>query len=171
MSEQSLHNLHRVSISVNGAKYERSIEPRLLLSDFLRQDLNLTGTHVGCEHGSCGACTVLMDGEAVRSCILFAVQANGHEITTVEGLTANGDMQQLHPLQEAFRQMHALQCGYCTPGFLMTLIPFLRENPSPTEKEIRVILSGNICRCTGYQNILKAAKLAAQMAPRHEESP
>jgi carbon-monoxide dehydrogenase small subunit len=167
MSEQSLHNLHLVSVNVNGAKYERSVEPRLLLSDFLRHELNLTGTHVGCEHGSCGACTILMDGEAVRSCILFAVQAHGHEITTVEGLTVNGDMQQLHPLQEAFREKHALQCGYCTPGFLMTLAPFLRENSDPSEKEIRSILSGNICRCTGYQNIVETVKLAVKMRNSH----
>lgn len=163
MTEQLLHSLHPVSITVNGVNYERSVEPRLLLSDFLRHELNLTGTHVGCEHGSCGACTVLLDGEAVRSCILFAVQANGHEITTVEGLTANGDMQQLHPLQAAFREKHALQCGYCTPGFLMTLVAFLHENSDPSEEEIRSILSGNICRCTGYQNILEAVQLAAQM--------
>ncbi|MBE2238079.1 MAG: (2Fe-2S)-binding protein [Caldilineaceae bacterium] len=134
--------------------YARTIEPRLLLSDFLRHELGLTGTHVGCEHGSCGACTVLMDGQAVRSCILFAVQADGHEITTVEGLAANSA--RLHPLQEAFRAAHGLQCGYCTPGFLMTLIPFLEENPTPSEAEIRDALSGNICRCTGYQNIVDA---------------
>ena len=151
-----------ISVSVNGTIYERTIEPRLLLSDFLRHELNLTGTHVGCEHGSCGACTILMDGQAVRSCIMFAVQANGHSLTTVEGLTANGDMQNLHPLQHAFRETHGLQCGYCTPGFLMTLIPFLAENPNPTDDEIRDAISGNLCRCTGYQNIVKAVKLAAQ---------
>ncbi len=151
-----------ISVSVNGTIYARTIEPRLLLSDFLRHELNLTGTHVGCEHGSCGACTILMDGQAVRSCIMFAVQANGHTITTVEGLTFNGDMQNLHPLQHAFRETHGLQCGYCTPGFLMTLIPFLEENPNPTDDEIRDAISGNLCRCTGYQNIVKAVKLAAQ---------
>lgn len=151
-----------ISVSVNGTIYERTIEPRLLLSDFLRHELNLTGTHVGCEHGSCGACTILMDGQAVRSCIMFAVQANGHSLTTVEGLTANGDMQNLHPLQHAFRETHGLQCGYCTPGFLMTLIPFLAETPNPTDDEIRDAISGNLCRCTGYQNIVKAVKLAAQ---------
>lgn len=151
-----------ISVSVNGTIYERTIEPRLLLSDFLRHELNLTGTHVGCEHGSCGACTILMDGQAVRSCIMFAVQANGHSLTTVEGLTANGDMQNLHPLQHAFRQTHGLQCGYCTPGFLMTLIPFLAETPNPTDDEIRDAISGNLCRCTGYQNIVNAVKLAAQ---------
>jgi carbon-monoxide dehydrogenase small subunit len=146
--------LYPVQLTVNGMAYARTIEPRLLLSDFLRHELGLTGTHVGCEHGSCGACTVLMDGQAVRSCILFAVQADGHEITTVEGLAANSA--RLHPLQEAFRAAHGLQCGYCTPGFLMTLIPFLEENPTPSEAEIRDALSGNICRCTGYQNIVDA---------------
>lgn len=150
-----------IALTVNGKRYEQTIEPRLLLSDFLRHDLNLTGTHVGCEHGSCGACTVLLDGEAVRSCIMFAVQANGHSITTVEGLTPDGDMQHLHPLQAAFREKHGLQCGYCTPGFLMTLIPFLQENPNPTDEQIRDAISGNICRCTGYQNIVEAVKLAA----------
>jgi len=149
-----------ITVSVNGAPYTRRVEPRLLLSDFLRQDLGLTGTHVGCEHGVCGACTVLMDGEAVRSCLVFAVQAEGHEVLTVEGLTSDPD--RLHPLQEAFRDAHGLQCGFCTPGFLMTLIPFLRENPSPTEDEIRVGISGNLCRCTGYENIVRAVKLAAE---------
>ena len=156
-----MENLFLVNVNVNGKPYQRAIEPRLLLSDFLRHELNLTGTHVGCEHGSCGACTVLLDGQAVRSCIMFAVQANGHEITTVEGLTPNGDLNQLHPLQDAFREKHGLQCGYCTPGFLMTLIPFLAENPNPTDAEIRDAVSGNICRCTGYQNIVEAVKLAA----------
>ncbi len=151
----------KISITVNGKIYERTVEPRLLLSDFLRHELNLTGTHVGCEHGSCGACTVLLDGQAVRSCILFAVQMNGHEITTVEGLTPDREAAKLHPLQNAFREKHALQCGYCTPGFLMTLIPFLQENPNPSDEEIRSALSGNICRCTGYQNIVEAVKLAA----------
>lgn len=156
-----MENLFLVNVKVNGKSYQRAIEPRLLLSDFLRHELNLTGTHVGCEHGSCGACTVLLDGQAVRSCIMFAVQANGHEITTVEGLTPTGDLNKLHPLQEAFREKHGLQCGYCTPGFLMTLIPFLAENPNPTDAQIRDALSGNICRCTGYQNIVEAVKLAA----------
>lgn len=156
-----MENLFLVKVNVNGKMYQRAIEPRLLLSDFLRHELNLTGTHVGCEHGSCGACTVLLDGQAVRSCILFAVQTNGHEITTVEGLTPDGDLNKLHPLQDAFREKHGLQCGYCTPGFLMTLIPFLAENPNPTDDEIRDALSGNICRCTGYQNIVAAVKLAA----------
>ncbi|HEY0035347.1 MAG TPA: (2Fe-2S)-binding protein [Longimicrobium sp.] len=149
-----------VSLSVNGAQYRRAVEPRLLLSDFLRQDLSLTGTHVGCEHGVCGACTVMIDGEAVRSCLVFAVQADGAQITTVEGLTAGtGPM---HPLQEAFRDAHGLQCGFCTPGILMSMIPFLRDNPSPTEPEVREALSGNLCRCTGYQNIVQAVQLAAE---------
>lgn len=156
-----MENLYAVAVTVNRKPYQRTIEPRLLLSDFLRHELNLTGTHVGCEHGSCGACTVLLDGQAVRSCIMFAVQANGHEITTVEGLTPEGDLTKLHPLQAAFREKHGLQCGYCTPGFLMTLVPFLAENPNPTDEEIRDALSGNLCRCTGYQNIVEAVKLAA----------
>lgn len=147
------------TVVVNGERVTRTVEPRMLLSDFLRHELELTGTHVGCEHGSCGACTVLMDGHAVRSCIMFAVQSDGHELTTVEGLAAS--QQELHPLQAAFREKHGLQCGYCTAGFLMTLVPFLRENPHPTEQEIRDAVSGNLCRCTGYQNIVDSVKLAA----------
>ena len=149
----------QVKLRVNGAEYERSVPARLLLSDFIRADLSLTGTHVGCEHGVCGACTVLLDGEPVRSCLLFAVQAAGHEVHTVESLAASET--ELHPLQAAFREAHALQCGFCTPGFLMTLVPFLREHPNPTEPEIREALSGNLCRCTGYQHIVDACKLAA----------
>jgi|SRR5437764_1248893 len=149
-----------MSVRVNGTLQERVVEPRLLLSDFLRQDLGLTGTHVGCEHGVCGACTVLLDGESVRSCLMFAVQANGHELTTVEGLAPDGE-RAMHPLQDAFRDAHALQCGFCTPGFLLTLIPFLRDTPHPSEREIREALSGNLCRCTGYQNIVEAVKLAS----------
>ncbi len=156
-----MNKLFPITVTVNGTTYHREIEPRLLLSDFLRHELNLTGTHVGCEHGSCGACTILLDGEAVRSCIMFAVQANGQTLTTVEGLTPDGNLNHLHPLQTAFREKHGLQCGYCTPGFLMTLIPFLQENPNPTDEEIRDAISGNICRCTGYQNIVEAVKLAA----------
>ena len=148
-----------ISLKVNGVQYKKDVEPRLLLSDFLRHELDLTGTHVGCEHGVCGSCTILLDGEAVRSCLIFAAQADGCELTTVEGL-AQGD--KLHPLQEAFREAHGLQCGYCTPGFLMTLIPFLKENPNPNEAEIRDALSGNLCRCTGYQNIVKAVQLGAE---------
>jgi carbon-monoxide dehydrogenase small subunit len=134
----------------------------LLLSDFLRHDLDLTGTHVGCEHGVCGACTVLLNGEAVRSCLLFAAQVNGQNITTVEGLASGSGMDKLHPLQQAFWEAHGLQCGYCTPGFLMTLVPFLQENPNPSEQEIREALSGNLCRCTGYQKIVEAVQLAAE---------
>jgi len=148
-----------ITVTVNGIRYERSVEPRLLLVDFIRHELGLTGTHVGCEHGVCGTCTVLFDGEPVRSCLMFAVQANGHEIRTVEGL---GTIDKLHPLQEAFREAHALQCGFCTPGILMTLVPFLEENPKPSEEEIREALAGNLCRCTGYQHIIDAVKLASQ---------
>ncbi len=140
-------------------EYEREVEPRLLLSDFLRHDLQLTGTHVGCEHGVCGACTVLFDGEPMRSCLIFAVQANGHQVTTVEAL---GSVDKMNALQQAFQETHALQCGYCTPGFLMVLTPFLEKNPNPSEEEIREAISGNLCRCTGYQNILDAVKLAAE---------
>jgi len=146
-----------IEVTVNGVRQRRDVEPRLLLSDFLRQDLGLTGTHVGCEHGVCGACTVLLDGEAVRSCLLLTVQADGRDVATVEGL---GSVEALHPLQAAFRHAHALQCGFCTPGILMTLVPFLREHPDPDEAEIREALSGNLCRCTGYQNIVDAVKLA-----------
>lgn len=152
--------MHSITITINGKPYERQVEARLLLSDFLRHEVGLTGTHVGCEHGVCGACTVLLDGQPVRSCLTFAVQANGHTILTVEGLAQNQN--NLHPLQEAFRQAHGLQCGFCTPGFLMTLLPFLEENPSPSEAEIREAISGNLCRCTGYQHIVAAAMLAAR---------
>jgi carbon-monoxide dehydrogenase small subunit len=153
-----------ISVTVNGTRHERTVEPRLLLSDFLRQDLGLTGTHVGCEHGVCGACTVLLDGDAVRSCLMLAVQADEQALTTVEGLALSPG--ELHPLQAAFHEAHGLQCGFCTPGFLMTLVPFLREHPDPTEREIREALSGNLCRCTGYQGIVDAAALAARRA-RH----
>ncbi len=149
-----------VTVIVNEKTYTREVEPRLLLSDFLRHELGLTGTHVGCEHGVCGACTILFDGESARSCLMFAVQADGHKITTVEGLASGVD--QLHPIQQAFWEAHGLQCGYCTPGILMTLVPFLQKNPDPTEDEIRHALSGNLCRCTGYQHIVDAVKLAAQ---------
>jgi len=151
--------LQPVRVTVNGVAYERTVEPRMLLSDFIRHELGLTGTHVGCEHGVCGACTILFDGEPIRSCLMFAVQADGHEIMTVEGLATDG---QLHPLQEAFHEAHALQCGFCTPGFLMTLKPFVETHPRPSEKEIREAISGNLCRCTGYQHIVEAVKLAAE---------
>ncbi len=155
-----MSELHSISVTVNGRRYERRVEPRLLLSDFLRHELGLTGTHVGCEHGVCGACTILFDGQPARSCLTLAVQAAGHELTTVEGLAPGP--QQLHPLQQAFWEAHGLQCGFCTPGLLMTLLPFLQENPQPTETEIREAISGNLCRCTGYQNIVTAARLAAE---------
>ena len=148
-------------VTVNGTPYRRTVETRLLLSDFLRQDLALTGTHVGCEHGVCGACTVLLDDEPVRSCLMLAVQADGHAVKTVEGLARNGE---LHPLQQAFHEAHGLQCGFCTPGILMTLVPFLRDHPGAHEHAIREALSGNLCRCTGYQGIVDAVILAASRA-------
>jgi aerobic carbon-monoxide dehydrogenase small subunit len=154
-----MSKLMKINLTVNGVKYEREVEARLLLSDFLRHELGLTGTHVGCEHGVCGACTILFDGAPMRSCLMFAVQANGHQVTTIEAL---GTAEQLNPLQEAFHEKHALQCGYCTPGFLMVLTPFLEKHPDPTEEEIREAISGNLCRCTGYQNIIEAVQLAAQ---------
>jgi carbon-monoxide dehydrogenase small subunit len=157
--EKDMSNHFNLEVTVNGNPYQKAIEPRLLLSDFLRHEVGLTGTHVGCEHGVCGACTVLFDGKPVRSCLMFAVQAHGHEILTVEGL---GTPDNLHPIQEAFWEAHGLQCGFCTPGILMTLIPFLEGNPDPDEAEIRQGISGNICRCTGYQNIVEAVKIAAE---------
>jgi carbon-monoxide dehydrogenase small subunit len=156
-----MNNEYQIAVTVNGKRYERTVEPRLLLSDFLRHELGLTGTHVGCEHGVCGACTVLFDGQPVRSCLMFAVQADGHEVTTVEGL---GTPDNLHPIQEAFMEAHAAQCGFCTPGILMTLIPFLEEHADPSDDEIRDAIAGNLCRCTGYQHIVDAVKLAAQQA-------
>ncbi len=162
-----MKEMHTTTVTVNGKTYRREVEARRLLSDFLRHDLGLTGTHVGCEHGSCGACTILLDGQAVRSCLLFAVQADGCEITTIEGLTPDWNLgstpDEMHPIQIAFRENHGLQCGFCTPGFIMTLIPFLAENPDPTEKEIRQAISGNLCRCTGYQNIVESVQAAAAM--------
>ena len=148
-----------VTITVNGKEYSREVEPRMLLSDFVRHELGLTGTHVGCEHGVCGACTIIFDGESARSCLMFAVQADGHYIETVENLST--DPESLHPLQQAFWEAHGLQCGFCTSGILMSLIPFLEQNPDPTEDDIRHALSGNLCRCTGYQHIVDAVKLAA----------
>jgi carbon-monoxide dehydrogenase small subunit len=150
---------HDIVVTVNGARHALQVEARLLLSDCLRHTLGLTGTHVGCEHGVCGACTILFDGAAVRSCLMFAAQADGHDLMTVEGL---GECGRLHPLQEAFREAHGLQCGYCTPGILMTMKAFLDETPDPDEDEIREALSGNLCRCTGYQHIVDAVMLAAQ---------
>ena len=150
-----------VRLSVNGGEHEVQVEPRLSLADCLRDVLDLTGTHVGCEHGVCGACTVLLDGEAVRSCLLLAVQVDGAEVTTVEGLAEPGG--RLHPVQQAFHEMHALQCGFCTPGFLLSAIAFLREEPAPSDEAIRQGLAGNLCRCTGYQNIVRAVRRAAEL--------
>lgn len=155
-----LQELVDIRLTVNGTQFDRAVEPRLLLSDFLRHDLLLTGTHVGCEHGVCGACTILVDGESVRACLMFAVQADGTEVRTVEGLAAPDA--ELHPIQAAFREEHGLQCGFCTPGILMTLVPFLEDHPDPSEDQIREMLSGNLCRCTGYHNIVKAVLLAAE---------
>jgi carbon-monoxide dehydrogenase small subunit len=151
-------NERKIWVTVNGRHHERTVEVRKTLADFLRDDLDLTGTHLGCEHGVCGACTVVVDGAAVRSCLLFAAQMHGKEVLTVESL-ADGD--RLHPIQEAFWEHHGLQCGFCTPGFLMTLFCFLRENPDPSEGEVREAISGNLCRCTGYINIVRAARAAA----------
>jgi aerobic-type carbon monoxide dehydrogenase small subunit (CoxS/CutS family) len=150
-----------ISVCVNGQVHSRSVEPRLLLSDFLRHELGLTGTHVGCEHGVCGACTVLVDEQPARSCLMLAVQADGANVATVEGLSADlaGP---LHPVQQAFWDAHGLQCGFCTPGILMTTVAFLREHAAPTEDEIRAALSGNLCRCTGYQNVVNAVRLASE---------
>lgn len=156
---ETKHNAKRtVSLWVNGTLYEREVEVRKHLADFLRGDLGLRGTHLGCEHGVCGACTILLDGVSVRSCIVYAVQADGAEITTVEGLALPGGP--LHPVQEAFREHHGLQCGFCTPGFLMASYEFLQEFQDPTEEEIREAISGNLCRCTGYQGIVDAVKAA-----------
>ena len=150
----------KITVTVNGKTYSEEVEVRMHLGDFLRQQLGLTGTHLGCEHGVCGACTVLVDGVSARSCLMLAVQADGKELLTVEGIAPNEE--ELHPLQEAFRDNHGLQCGFCTPGMLTTLIEFLRDNPDPTEKEVREAISGNLCRCTGYQGIVAAALDAAQ---------
>jgi carbon-monoxide dehydrogenase small subunit len=147
-----------VTLTVNGTTHAREVEPRRLLTDFLRHELGLTGTHVGCEHGVCGACTIRLDGAPVRACLMFAVQADGHAIETVEGL---GTPEALSPLQQAFRDSHALQCGYCTPGILMTMTAFLEQNPAPDEEAVRHALSGNLCRCTGYEHIVDAVLLAA----------
>jgi aerobic carbon-monoxide dehydrogenase small subunit len=150
----------KIALTVNGTRYEEEVEVRVTLADFIRHQLGLTGTHLGCEHGVCGACTVLFDGLSARSCLMLAVQANGHDILTIEGIAPNAT--ELHPLQEAFRDNHGLQCGFCTPGMLTTLIEFLRDNPDPTEQEVRIAISGNLCRCTGYQGIVNAALDAAK---------
>ncbi len=151
-----------VRLKVNGKEYEGSCEPRKLLVDFIREDLRLTGTHVGCEHGVCGACTILMDGRTVRSCLMFAVQADGAELLTVEGLAKGNE---LHPIQQAFWDQHGLQCGFCTPGMLMTIYEFVDKNPKPSEEEIREALAGNLCRCTGYVNIVKAVQQVTGTLP------
>ncbi|CDO07379.1 (2Fe-2S)-binding protein [Mycolicibacterium cosmeticum] len=155
-----MHDLP-VDISVNGRRRHGAVEPRVTLADFLREDCGLTGTHLGCEHGACGACTVLLDGQAVRSCLIFAVQADGQEVTTVEGIAAEDG--ELSAVQAALRECHGLQCGFCTPGFVTSITALLRDNPEPTDDEIREGLSGNFCRCTGYQGIVNAVHRAAQM--------
>ena len=149
-----------ITVSVNGTKHTKEVPVRITLADFIRYELGLTGTHLGCEHGVCGACTILLDGRSARSCLMLAVQADGHEVLTVEGIARGPDA--LHPLQEAFRDNHGLQCGFCTPGMLTTLLEFLGDNPDPTEQEVRVAISGNLCRCTGYQGIVLAALDAAK---------
>jgi aerobic-type carbon monoxide dehydrogenase small subunit (CoxS/CutS family) len=149
----------RIAVEVNGETHEREVEPRTLLSDFIRHELGLTGTKVGCEHGVCGACTMQLDGEPVRSCLMLAVQANGRSLRTIEGLAAGGEQ---HPLQRAFHETHALQCGFCTAGFLMSLEPFVRERASPREDEVREALAGNLCRCTGYRAMVEAVERAAR---------
>ena len=157
-----------ISVTVNGHLYEQHVPVRMLLSDFLRRELHLTGTHVGCEHGVCGCCTVLLNGEAVRSCLMLAVQADGMVLTTIEGMA--GTNSELHPIQQAFQEKHGLQCGFCTPGIIMSVHAMLHENASPSEEEIRHELSGNLCRCTGYQNIVEAVKLAAErLRESHKE--
>ena len=153
--------MRTIRLTVNGQAYERAVEPRRSLADFLREDLELTGTHVGCEHGVCGACTVLLDGRSARSCITLAVQADGADITTIEGLAPKGG---LHPLQRAFKECHGLQCGFCTPGMILAAAELLRDNPHPTEAEVREGLSGQLCMCTGYVNIVKAVLKAAEAA-------
>ncbi|HLU74235.1 MAG TPA: (2Fe-2S)-binding protein [Nonomuraea sp.] len=160
-----MNSEHEITLNVNGTTRRARVPGRRLLSDCLRQDLGLTGTHVGCEHGVCGCCTVLLDGRPVRSCLMLAVTADGHEITTVEGLAGPDGMS---PVQRAFAECHALQCGFCTPGFLCTVTALLEENPAPTDEEVLEGISGNLCRCTGYQNIVKAVHRAAEL--RAEES-
>ena len=150
-----------ITVTVNGRAYQRAVKPRLLLSDFLRHDLRLTGTHVGCEHGVCGACTVLVDDQLARSCLMLAIQADGAHVTTVEGLSSQQGDGGLHPVQQAFWDAHGLQCAFCTSGMLITTVALLRDHPRPTDAEIRAALSGNLCRCTGYQNIVKGVRLAA----------
>ncbi|MBM7519052.1 (2Fe-2S)-binding protein [Nocardioides nitrophenolicus] len=163
MTEQ----IHEIRLNVNGVEHTAAVPARRLLSDALRHDLGLTGTHVGCEHGVCGACTVLVDGQPMRSCLMFAVSAAGHEVTTVEGLARPDGS--LGPVQQAFRECHGLQCGFCTPGFLTTITAGIAENPEPSEDEARDMVAGNLCRCTGYQNIVKAVCRAAELARDERE--
>lgn len=159
---------HHISVTINGTLYEGDVEARTLLVHWIRDDLHLTGTHIGCDTTACGACTIIVDGKATKSCTMFAVQANGRTITTVEGLEQNG---QLHPIQEGFYQKHGLQCGYCTPGMMMTSVALLNNNPNPTEEEIRVGISGNLCRCTGYVNIVKAVQYASEKMQEARQVP
>src|ERR1700694_5222544 len=149
-----------ITVSVNGAKHTKEVPVRITLADFIRYELGLTGTHLGCEHGVCGACTILLNGRSARSCLMLAVQADGHELLTVEGIAPSPD--KLHVLQQCFHEHHGLQCGFCTPGIFPTLIEFLRDNPDPTEQDVRIAISGNLCRCTGYQNIVTATLDAAK---------
>jgi carbon-monoxide dehydrogenase small subunit len=152
---------HEINVTINGRQYRGTAEPRKLLTDYLRDDLGLTGTHVGCEHGVCGACTVLLEDQPVRACLMFAVQVDGGELKTIEGLAPNAT--ELHPLQQKFWELHGLQCGFCTPGILLTAVSLLKANPDPSEEEIREWISGNLCRCTGYANIIKAIQEAAKL--------
>ncbi|WP_234356423.1 (2Fe-2S)-binding protein [Blastococcus sp. Marseille-P5729] len=173
-TNQAGETLYPVTMTINGQHATDTVTARRTLSDFLRHDRGLTGTHVGCEHGVCGACTVLLDGTPVRACLVFAVSCNGHEVTTVEGLgqlDETGDPDSLSPVQRAFRDTHALQCGFCTPGFLTTITAGLRENPDPTPDEAIEMISGNLCRCTGYQNIVKAVLRAAEIAREQSSTP
>jgi carbon-monoxide dehydrogenase small subunit len=159
---------HHISVTINGTVYEDDVDSRMLLVHWIRDGLQLTGTHIGCDTTACGACTILVDGKATKSCTMFAVQANGRQIKTVEGLEQNG---KLHPLQEGFHEKHALQCGYCTPGMMMTASALLERNPNPSEQEIRMAISGNLCRCTGYVNIVKAVQYAAEKMQVSEQVP
>ncbi|QKE85649.1 (2Fe-2S)-binding protein [Arthrobacter sp. NEB 688] len=167
MTDAATEQLLEITLRVNGVRRTASAPARRLLSDFLRHDLGLTGTHVGCEHGVCGACTVLLDGEPARACLVFAVTAQAHEVTTVEGI--GHDPANLSPVQQAFAECHALQCGFCTPGFITTITAYLDENPQPTPEEAREAISGNLCRCTGYQNIVKAVVRASEIVREREE--
>ena len=155
-----MSDIRKVSVKINGDIHEHEVETRLTLADFIRHECLLTGTHVGCEHGVCGACTIMLNGRTARSCLMLAVQADGQEIKTIEGIAPNAE--ELHPLQQAFQDNHGLQCGFCTPGMLTTLLEFLEDNPNPTEREVREAISGNLCRCTGYQGIVAAALDAAE---------